>query len=582
MGQWFGDDGQVYDSWDKWRGANNRYRQQQEQNKLLEKQNELLEKQANAQNRLLEEQEFEKRQEIIERKKQQEEEQIRFMEDMLLCTDLPEETNLDEIKKMITRNINGVYDYFKCYIDNMIIRKKEIIETYKKHKESKPKSTFDKTMNEMDLDNDKYDYKEIENKYIERVNVVEDVLEQRRKLNINFCDELYERLYSDIINYHKKEIEKITQPIELQNECKTDEVGEREKKIRENHSEYILKCFELFKKLILRLKEIEEKEINYLKKQIKDFETDIEVRKEQISKLNQITTLKDLKQIKENVIDIDYEFSSEIISDLYSVDEVVLMIKRHIKELEIELSNKKEKEKYYKLIDYLVNNETYTNLQEYKTYDSDVDYEEEYNRILKLEEERKEEQIKLEEEKKIREEEQRKLEEEKKRKKEEQRKLDKEKQNKKREEDKKQKTLELYNKKKKYISEYKGCNTTFAIFSIICSAYLPMLPIYIIIWFCFAKALEPKKRYLKNIKNLGFDFNSIEEFEKYILDKGLVKEIENIQYGKQHSNKYYTIWLIICLILFLIFYSVLPTLVVFIVLNINGLVKNKKMEKMKN
>lgn len=45
MGEWHGDDGQTYYSYDQWKGANNRYRQQQEQNRLLEEQNRLLEKQ---------------------------------------------------------------------------------------------------------------------------------------------------------------------------------------------------------------------------------------------------------------------------------------------------------------------------------------------------------------------------------------------------------------------------------------------------------------------------------------------------------------------------------------------------------
>ena len=41
---WWGEDGQKYSSWDKMVGANNRYREQQKQNELIQKQNEILEK----------------------------------------------------------------------------------------------------------------------------------------------------------------------------------------------------------------------------------------------------------------------------------------------------------------------------------------------------------------------------------------------------------------------------------------------------------------------------------------------------------------------------------------------------------
>lgn len=73
---WIGNDGQFYGSWDEWRGANNRYKQQQEQNRLLEEQNRLLEKQGME----LEERKRQEEYKEMERKRQErerEEEEIR-------------------------------------------------------------------------------------------------------------------------------------------------------------------------------------------------------------------------------------------------------------------------------------------------------------------------------------------------------------------------------------------------------------------------------------------------------------------------------------------------------------------------
>lgn len=76
MGEWHGDDGQTYYSYDQWKGANNRYRQQQQHNKLLEDQNELI-RQQNEAIKERERQEEYREMEQKAREREKEEEEIR-------------------------------------------------------------------------------------------------------------------------------------------------------------------------------------------------------------------------------------------------------------------------------------------------------------------------------------------------------------------------------------------------------------------------------------------------------------------------------------------------------------------------
>ena len=76
--------------------------------------------------------------------------------------------------------------------------------------------------------------------------------------------------------------------------------------------------------------------------------------------------------------------------------------------------------------------------------------------------------------------------------------------------------LKLFDEKKSYISAYKGIHITFACLTLISFALIPMVPVSIIVWILIASALKPNKRYLKDIKKLGFD--NMEEFEKVALN----------------------------------------------------------------
>ena len=227
----------------------------------------------------------------------------------------------------------------------------------------------------------------------------EDYINERKKLNINTYDALYEECYNNILNYNKQKFKEINQDVKLYFEYDNNSPFMKNlKKEREDIKEILITELQEEKELILNIKKVENQTFNKMKNEKETYEKDIQEKNNQIIKLKEVTSLTELKQIKERVIDIDTEFSGEIISDIYSLDEVILMIKKHIKELQKELLELKPKEDYYNLIDYLINSDSFNDLKEYIDYDSSIDYKTEYSNILKKHEEIKKQALKTERE----------------------------------------------------------------------------------------------------------------------------------------------------------------------------------------
>lgn len=521
---WIGDDGQFYDSWDEWRGANNRYKQQQQQNTLLQEQNELIRQQNEANARREEEEKRKEWEEEFERKREYQDDSIKdLIEKLNWCLSLEEPNSLIEMKKVTIDGIEYVKEMLKDDVDNLIEKKKEII---KEQKTKTSNSNYQKDMDKYWLKILNEGYKEKEQFFIRKINVLEDYLEERKRSNINFCNELYEQLYYDIIEYYKNELRKINQPVNLKKQHNVYDESDRKyyKKVISNNIETI-------KEIIILIKSFEEKKVKRLEKEQKEFENNIKIKEEQIHKLEEITTLQDLKQIKEKVIDVDYEFSPEIINDLYSINEVILKIKVHIKELETSLLEEKKKEKYYKLIDYLINNNTYTNIQNYEEYNSDIDYEEEYKNVLNYENEQRELEKELQKERELIE--QKRLEELKLA--EELKKVEELKREEERKNYEDKKKIKVYEESKKYYKLTKWSILLFYIFTLPLAIMLWVeikdfligiggVIVCIVVGLIFCKLFSPKRKYLKEIKQFGLD--NIEDFEKEIIDIQNNKEIE--------------------------------------------------------
>jgi len=142
---WIGDDGQFYDSWDEWRGANNRYKQQQQQNTLLQEQNELIRQQNEANARREEEEKRKEWEEEFERKREYQDDSIKdLIEKLNWCLSLEEPNSLIEMKKVTIDGIEYVKEMLKDDVDNLIEKKKEII------KEQKTKTSNSNYQKDMD------------------------------------------------------------------------------------------------------------------------------------------------------------------------------------------------------------------------------------------------------------------------------------------------------------------------------------------------------------------------------------------------------------------------------------------------
>lgn len=504
---WWSEDGQVYDSWDKFRAANTRYRQQENRNKLLAEQNELLKR--------IDEREEEEEKE--QKRKEREERQgdiLENIENALTCyTLLQGVTTLDDIKEIILETLDYIEGHLKDDIEYLVDIKNDIIET---QQDMKKQSNFDKRMSMEWIKINERSFEDFEDFYIKEMNLFEDCIEQRKKLNINLYDELYDECYNKIVNYQKERFSQINQEVRLQIKPFEDSSMQRmQEREREEKKKYILSKLEIEKNIILKINSFQEDLINKLNKDKKNYEKTVKDIKEKINGLKNIIGLNDLKQIKEEVINVDLDFSSEIISDVYSLEEVVLMVKRHIKELENEQLILEEKEKYYILIDYLINNKTDVNLNQYINFDENIDYKNEYNKILKYEKEAKE----LENKRNLDEELKRDEENKKRLKQDEQNRIEKQK-------TKEKEMLKIFKQSKKDKKQVKGAMIMF---------YVLTIPVIYFIWkesnmngyiligggvveilfgLIFSKVFNTKRRYLSMIKPLGFE--NIEDFEKEI------------------------------------------------------------------
>lgn len=513
---WWGEDGQKYSSWDKMVGANNRYREQQKQNELIQKQNEILEK----------EQEEKKERESEERRRGIEENGLEIFE-LLLSYEfktLEDTLNLEDLEEAVNYALKNIEERLKEDIDRIFEQRKSTLDT---QEEMKHQSSFDRKMSLEWIKINAKTYETFENTYIKKMNMFEDYINERKKLNINTYDALYEECYNNILNYNKQKFKEINQDVKLYFEYDNNSPFMKNlKKEREDIKEILITELQEEKELILNIKKVENQTFNKMKNEKENYEKDIQEKNNQIIKLKEVTSLTELKQIKEQVIDIDTEFSGEIISDIYSLDEVILMIKKHIKELQKELLELKPKEDYYNLIDYLINSDSFNDLKEYIDYDSSIDYKTEYNNILK-----KHEEIKKQKEKK-RQEELKKQEEKIK-----QIQLEEENKNDDKKEnyvisEKNYKQDEVTNQKIKHIKNIEKKKNIISIVIYTIYAYLIiatiMLPAFAIITILLLvlliKFCSPKKIYLKDIKKLGF--KDKEEFENLIKDINMGKDVK--------------------------------------------------------
>lgn len=520
---WWGEDGQKYSSWDKMVGANNRYREQQKQNELIQKQNEILEK----------EQKEKREKESEERRRGIEEAGLETLE-LLLSYEfktLRDTLNLEDLEEAVNYALKNIEENLKIDIDRIFEQRKSTLDT---QEEMKHQSSFDRKMSLEWIKINAKTYETFENTYIKKMNMFEDYINERKKLNINTYDALYEECYNNILNYNKQKFKEINQDVKLYFEYDNNSPFMKNlKKEREDIKEILITELQEEKELILNIKKVENQTFNKMKNEKETYEKDIQEKNNQIIKLKEVTSLTELKQIKERVIDIDTEFSGEIISDIYSLDEVILMIKKHIKELQKELLELKPKEDYYNLIDYLINSDSFNDLKEYIDYDSSIDYKTEYNNILKKHEEIKKQALKTEREnlikvlKKV----------EKQKRKNEQIQLEEENKNAEEKEnyvisEKNYKQDEVTRQKIKYIKNIKKKKNIISIviytiygYLIIATIMLPAFAIItILLLVLLIKFCSPKKIYLKDIKKLGF--KDKEEFENLIKDINMGKDVK--------------------------------------------------------
>ena len=458
---WIGDDGQRYDSWDKWKGANNRYRQQQEQNQLLKEQNQLIREQEENRKR---EKAYE---ENTKRAKKAEEEISGVLSDLYDFKDLFDTyhlqkiTDFNELKLFLINTFEIANKSLQSDITNFIYNFKEQEEI----QNEECITDFDKFFKNGMM---KF-VEEPKQKYVIKLNILKKYIEQIKKTDINnsIVNSL-EELYNTMINEYKKQLQEIKQEIKLQlNEYKYfPEYASTFDSLQDFSSEYT----EMLKKAVARVKENQNKKVNLIKKDIDSTNNEIKKVNEKIKLLNQATTLTDVSKIKEIIASVDYEFLKEILGNTYSTEELVLLIKGHIKNIEPNIEKLSNKKYYYETLLFLVENETYTNIFDYETFDEIIDYKKNFENILEYEKEKSKEQEELKEKQK-KEEEQKKIQLEQQKKEEEQKRIQLEQQKKEEE----QKRIQLEQQEKKEEEEKKNKSNKKVIIGVIVSCAVVVL-----------------------------------------------------------------------------------------------------------
>ncbi len=509
-------DGQVYPTLSQQIGADNRYRQQEEQNKLLKEQNNLAAKS-------LEMQEKKEKEEKEEKKRQEEKVKLdEFYDDLYKFKELFNFDGLKcfhdskEINQLVINILNYVESILKSEID-CIIPLLENIEKTEANK-SNNKNEFETWFDNQSINNTNTILQPSKQRYLIELNIFRNYINGLKNRNIDFNINLFDETFNNVVNYHKKEFKKVKQQVGLQIDTYTYSPGNA--KIFDSIQEIPSSLFESLENELRRIKEEKNTALNKVKTIQVSVDNEIQKTNEKIKSLNRATTLTDINEIKEIIANVDYEFLKEILGNTYQSEEIVFLIKGHIKNIEADLNKLVNKKDYYKIIYYLTENETYTKISDYEFFDENIDYTADFEKILKYETEKKEADKKLAEEKKKREEKEKELLEEKRKQEEKEKMAQKEAEHREKEqkelEEKNNAILKLFDEKKSYISAYKGIHITFACLTLISFALIPMVPVSIIVWILIASALKPNKRYLKDIKKLGFD--NMEEFEKVALN----------------------------------------------------------------
>lgn len=421
MSEWFGDDGQKYDSWDKWVGANNRYRQQKEQTEAI---NKLLKYKEDEK----EEQKYQENLKKDKEKKEEIEDNINEFKDLFNNYLYFEKAkNFNELEIVVKNLLSEIEKDLKSDIDSMVKVKKEylkyedICKGYKKN-DTSLSAIFNRTVR----DNSCLAYQDEEYILVKKIVYFRNFNIQRKNFNINFCDNLYKDIYNRIILYLKSKFRELNLAFDFKidnqdgfillnenfkrkarylNGDTVKESIETNKHVNnyileknKSDTNNILENLNLEKGKIEELKKIQESQITEINKKIIELKNEIKDSNEKITKLKDIIEIEDVNKIKEIVLDIDYEFSKSIIGKMYSDNEIRLLLKMHIKDLELNIDTIKNKIIFYEIREYLLSNTTSISISKYEEFYSKIDYKEEYNNILNYEKEQK--RIKEEENKK--------------------------------------------------------------------------------------------------------------------------------------------------------------------------------------
>lgn len=503
---YYGEDGQMYDTLDQLRGANNRYRQQQEQNRLLKEQNDLMQKENE---RKIQEEKDKQR----EREQKEFKERIDyFVNHFYLFSKYNDYDNFGKIKEAITREINYIEEYLQNDIDILVKQRKEI-NNMQKENSTEFERAFNKSSEDLFEDN--------RDEFLLEFYLLKSFINKRKDKGIDFCTNLFEYACSNIINYANLELGKLNYIINF--EIKMNNMKPKYSIEFEIKDETLSDYLKIEDEILKQKKENQTKVIENLKNKNEQIDKKIKEVNNKINQLNKSTTLKNIDEVKNIITDVDYDFLKEIIGNNYSLEEIVLLIKGHIKQVELEVPKLENKKNYYKVLMYLTENVTYTDIFDYAEFDENTDYKKEYDRILKFENDKKEEDKKLEQQRKIQEEKNKKLEEERKIK---EKKIQEDKRN----EERAKKILPLYKKRNSYKKTMIGLNIFLALIGILFTvmsimespALLVTVGMLIVMAIFFNIIFKPEKQYLSQIKLLNLGFKSIEEFEKEA-----VKIIEN-------------------------------------------------------
>ena len=506
---YYGEDGQMYDTLDQLRGANNRYRQQQEQNRLLKERNDFMRKEK-------EDREREKR------AKDDKERRDLILEGLknyigLFCfgTNFNDFDNFGMLKRYLASRAGMIEDRLKFDIDILIMQRDGISTNVNENELSDFDKFFDEGLTKI--------FKEHEEIFLFELNVLKNYIENRKNENIDFGIELFQNVYQNVLNYANSEFKKVCYDFKIDFNIENSKHWGGFIHSFKNYDKIILEDIEIEKSELLKFQQEQERKINRIKDDEENVDKKIKEVKNKINQLNKSTTLKNIDEVKNIITDVDYDFLKEIIGNNYSLEEIVLLIKGHIKQVELEVPRLENKKIYYKVLMYLTENVTYTDIFDYAEFDENTDYKKEYDRILKFENDKKEEDKKLEQQRKIQEEKNKKLEEERKIK---EKKIQEDKRN----EERTKKILPLYKKRNSYKKTMIGLNIFFALIGILFTvmsimespALLVTVGMLIVMAIFFNIIFKPEKQYLSQIKLLNLGFKSIEEFEKEA-----VKIIEN-------------------------------------------------------